>query len=60
MNAYGPLHLASPSGLVVQVNKNGSVRRIDHRDVTVNAFLGNELEGGAANLYLRRHGARVD
>ena len=60
MSAYGPLHLASPSGLVVQVNRNGSVRRIDHRDVMVNAFLGNELEGGAANLYLRRHGARVE
>ena len=26
----------------------------------VNAFLGNELEGGPANLYLRRHGARVE
>jgi cellobiose phosphorylase len=61
MNAYGPRHLASPSGLVVQVNRNGSVRRIDHRDVTVNTFLGNELEGGAANLYLRRHdGSRVE
>ena len=60
MNAYGPLHLASPSGLVVQMNRNGSVRRIDHGGVTVNAFLGNELEGGPANLYLRRHGARVD
>jgi len=60
MNAYGPRHLASPSGLVVQVNRNGSVRRIDHRDVTVNAFLGNELEGGPANLYLRRHGTRVE
>jgi cellobiose phosphorylase len=60
MSAHGPLHLASPSGLVVQVNRNGSVRRIDHRDVMVNAFLGNELEGGAANLYLRRHGERVE
>ncbi|MBA2961012.1 MULTISPECIES: hypothetical protein [Ramlibacter] len=60
MSAFGPLNLASPSGLVVQVNRNGSVRRIDHRDVMVNAFLGNELEGGAANLYLRRHGTRVE
>jgi 1,2-beta-oligoglucan phosphorylase len=60
MSANGPLHLASPSGLVVQMNRNGSVRRIDHFDVTVNAFLGNELEGGAANLYLRRHGTRVE
>ena len=60
MSSYGPLNLASPSGLMMQVNRNGSVRRIDHRDVTVNAFLGNELEGGAANLYLRRHGSRVE
>ena len=59
MNAYGPLHITSPSGLVMQINSNGSVRRIDHRDVTVNTFLGNELEGGPANLYLRRHGARI-
>ena len=60
MSAHDPLRLASPSGLAVQVNRNGSIRRIDHRDVLVNAFLGNELEGGPANLYLRRHGERVD
>jgi cellobiose phosphorylase len=59
MSAFGPLHLASRSGLTVQVNANGSIRRIDHRDVIINAFLGNELEGGPANLFLRRHGARV-
>ena len=44
----------------MQVNANGSLRRIDRGDVTVNAFLGNELEGGPANLYLRRHGARIE
>ena len=57
MNAYDPLYITSPSGLVVQVNRNGSIRRIDHGDVTVNLFLGNEVEGGPANLS-RRHGAR--
>ena len=45
--------LTSPAGLSVVVNENGSVRRIDHRDIVVNLFVGNELEGGPANLYLR-------
>lgn len=43
MSAPDPIRLASPSGLSVQVNANGSIRRIDHRDVIVNAFLGNAL-----------------
>src|SRR5215813_12015476 len=60
MNGYQPIRIAAPSGLVVQVNANGSVRRIDHRDVIVNAFLGNEIEGGPANLFLRRRGARIE
>lgn len=59
MSNSGAIRLASPSGLAVQVNRNGSIRRIDHRDVIVNAFLGNELEGGPANLYLRRLGEGV-
>ena len=41
----GPVELRSPSGLRVQVNRNGSIRRIDHGDVTVNLFLGSEVEG---------------
>jgi cellobiose phosphorylase len=60
MSAPGPIRLASPSGLAVQVNANGSLRRIDHRDLIVNAFLGNEMEGGPANLFLRRPGARIE
>src|SRR5262249_60490489 len=52
-------NIASPSELAFQVNANSSIRRIDHRDVIVNAFLGNDLEGGPANLFLRRHGARI-
>jgi cellobiose phosphorylase len=59
MKAPGPIRLASPSGLSVQVNANGSILRIDHRDAIVNAWLGNELEGGPANLHLRLHGERV-
>jgi cellobiose phosphorylase len=46
--------------LAVHVNANGSIRRIDCRDVIVNAFLGNELEGGPANIYLRKLGARIE
>ena len=61
MSAPVPFQLTSPSGLAVHVNANGSLRRIDCGDVVVNAFLGNELEGGPANLYLRRHlGGRVE
>jgi cellobiose phosphorylase len=35
------------------VNANGSLRRMDYRDVVLNLFLGNELEGGVTNVYLR-------
>jgi len=59
MSAPGPVRLASPSGLAVQLNSNGSIRRMDHRGVILNAFLGTEIEGGPANLFLRRHGGRI-
>lgn len=55
-----PVQLRSPSGLRVQVNGNGSIRRIDYQDLIVNLFLGNELEGGPTNLYLRRLGDPVE
>lgn len=60
MSPREPIGLASPSGLSVRMNANGSIRRIDHHDVIVNAFLGNEIEGGPANLFLRRRGARIE
>jgi cellobiose phosphorylase len=53
-----PIRLTSPSGLGVEINANGSIRRIDHGDVVVNLFPGNELEGGPTNLYLRRRDRR--
>ena len=56
MNRIAPIRIASPSQLVVQVNANGSIRRIDHRDVMLGTFLGSEVEGGAANLFLRLRG----
>ena len=54
-----PARFESPSGLSVQVNANGSIRRIDHHGIMLNVFLGSELEGGPANIYLRRHGASI-
>jgi len=47
--------LTGRSGLRAQINADGSIRRIDYGDIVVNLFVGNELEGGPANLYLRRH-----
>ena len=55
-----PTRLESPSGLSIQVNANGSIRRMDHRDIILNLFLGTEVEGGPANIYLRRPGASIE
>jgi cellobiose phosphorylase len=55
-----PRLVASPSGLAVQVNANGSIHRLDHQDIILNLFLGNEVEGGPANLYLRRLDEQVE
>lgn len=48
--------LASPSGLSCEFNANGSIRRLSCADIALNLFVGNEVEGGPANLYLRRRG----
>jgi cellobiose phosphorylase len=55
-----PYRLESPAGLSIEVNANGSIRRMDHRDILLNLFLGTEIEGGPANLYLRRLGVIVE
>jgi cellobiose phosphorylase len=47
------MRLRSPSGLSVEINANGSIRRMTCGDVTVNLFVGDEVEGGPANLWLR-------
>ena len=60
MTQNGPIHLRSAAGLTVQVNANGSIRRMDHRDTIINLFLGTEIEGGPINLYLRRHGPSIE
>jgi cellobiose phosphorylase len=55
-----PFRAASPSGLSVELNANGSVRRMDCGDILLNVFLGNEAEGGLANVTLRRLGATAE
>ncbi|HUI59130.1 MAG TPA: hypothetical protein VLX90_02845, partial [Steroidobacteraceae bacterium] len=45
--------LASPCGLRAEFNANGSLRRLECGAVALNLFVGNEIEGGPANLYLR-------
>lgn len=54
-----PRRYESPAGLVVHVNANGSIRRMEHGDVVLNLFPGTEMEGGPANLYLRRLGNQI-
>ena len=44
------------AGLRVTLNANASVARIDHDDIMINLFRGNALEGGPANIYLRKLG----
>src|SRR6476620_5918763 len=59
-SATYPVRIASPSGLSVELNANGSIRRMDHGDIMLNLFLGNEMDGGLANVYLRRLGKTVE
>jgi len=53
-----PRRLQSPSGLAFQLNANGSIRRMEHADVTLNLFPGNEVEGGPTNVWVRRLGEK--
>jgi cellobiose phosphorylase len=52
-----PLRLTGTGGLSAEVNLNGSLRRLDRGPVALVLFVGNELDGGPANLYLRRRSA---
>ncbi|MCX8043375.1 MAG: hypothetical protein N3B18_04530 [Desulfobacterota bacterium] len=54
-----PVCYENPSGLRMQLNSNGSIKRIDCGDILINLFLGTETEGGPANIYLRRHNTPV-
>ena len=53
---FSPSYCQSCRASVFEFNANGSVRRIDHGDIMLNLFLGNEAEGGLANIHLRRLG----
>lgn len=57
--AHPPFVASSPSGLRVETHGSGSLRRLDHGDVMINLFLGNQMEGGLANVYLRQWGPSV-
>ncbi|HEY6456723.1 MAG TPA: hypothetical protein VIY90_15725 [Steroidobacteraceae bacterium] len=54
------LQLSSLAGLRVTLNGNGSLRRLDCGAIALALFVGNEIEGGPANLYLRRHADRIE
>jgi cellobiose phosphorylase len=48
------MRLSSRSGLRAEINANGSLRRFDCESICLPLFVGNELDGGPTNLYLRR------
>ena len=48
--------LASPSGLTAELTGSGALRRLDCAPLTLTLFVGNEVEGTPANIYLRRRG----
>lgn len=53
-------HVAtSAAGLRMQLNGNGSIRRIDCEDIFVNLFPTHAGEAGPCNLYLRVHRANT-
>ncbi len=57
MTAILDLHgmrLTSPSGMALEMNANGSLRRFEHGEILVSLFVGNEVESGPTNIYLRR------
>jgi 1,2-beta-oligoglucan phosphorylase len=48
------------AGLRFEFNNNGSLRHLRLHDVHVNLFVGNEVEGGPANLWLRVRNDRAN
>jgi 1,2-beta-oligoglucan phosphorylase len=46
--------VSEPTGLRAEINANGSLRRFDCGEISLSLFVGNELEGGPTNLYLRK------
>jgi cellobiose phosphorylase len=54
-----PIRLSSRSGMRADINANGSIGRFDCDAISLALFIGNELEGGPANVYLRHHSDRI-
>jgi len=52
--------VTSPTGLRAEINANGSLRRLDCDAISLSLFVGNEVEGGPANLYLRSHSEKLE
>jgi 1,2-beta-oligoglucan phosphorylase len=48
--------LTSRSGLRAEFSEGGSLRRLDCGASSLSLFIGNEVEGGPTNLFLRRRG----
>ena len=55
MDRGAPRHLANAAGLSLELNRDGGVRRIQFRDDVVNLFMGNGMEPGPTNVWLRLH-----
>ena len=51
----GSRRLCNSVGLTVEVLASGAIRRMEWQGVTLNLFIGNEVEDGPANLWLRLH-----
>jgi cellobiose phosphorylase len=54
------IDLESTAGLRFKIRSHGAIARIDHDDVTINTYLGSEVAGGPANVYLRFVDRRMD
>ncbi|HEY1891933.1 MAG TPA: hypothetical protein VGG63_16115 [Steroidobacteraceae bacterium] len=52
--------VSSHAGLRAEIAANGAVRRLDCGPTTLTLFIGNEVETGPANLFLRRRGSKSD
>ncbi len=56
-HAPGCNKLTGAAGLSIEIHDNGSLRRMDCGETLINLFIGNAVERGPANLYLRLHSA---
>jgi|688.fasta_scaffold13458_8 cellobiose phosphorylase len=55
-----PFSVSNPVGLSLQINSNGSIRRMECGDININLFPGNEAEGGPINIHLRQLSETVE